>query len=328
LLVILSHSPELVDGNRSRELLSRAFGTLSFGELAVDGFFLISGYLIIGSWQSSASALSYAGKRIRRIYPGFLAASMVSILLVAPFAGATLSPVLLAKSVGRALALMKPLLPGTFPSLHYRDLNGSLWTIVYEARCYLLVAILGVCGLFSRPKLYLALTAALLLALVASPALGRWAPRVATFVGEPSDDLRFITIFLVGGAFWMLRGQLGYSMKRALLATMCLALLMPYPALANPATAVFGGYALFCCAFALHSRPLSRVGRRVDLSYGVYLYAWPIQQLLIQADRSINPWLLAVVTTLLACGMAWLSWTLVERPAMRGWAVKPQVLPA
>jgi peptidoglycan/LPS O-acetylase OafA/YrhL len=70
--VILSHSPELVDGNRSREILTTIFGTLSFGELGVDGFFLISGYLITKSLQDSGSVRTYIIKRVLRIYPGSL----------------------------------------------------------------------------------------------------------------------------------------------------------------------------------------------------------------------------------------------------------------
>jgi peptidoglycan/LPS O-acetylase OafA/YrhL len=86
-LVIISHSAELIDGNRSREPLTNLFGVLSFGELAVDAFFLISGYLVVQSFERSDSTLSYLMKRIRRIYPGFLVAYIACVFVVAPLVG-------------------------------------------------------------------------------------------------------------------------------------------------------------------------------------------------------------------------------------------------
>ena len=83
-LVLLSHSPELIDGNRDREILTRIFHTISAGELAVNTFFLISGYLIVQSWQRHPKAAVFLRKRIIRIYPGFILASLVSALIVGP----------------------------------------------------------------------------------------------------------------------------------------------------------------------------------------------------------------------------------------------------
>ncbi len=71
-VVILSHSAEILDGNRSRELLTNIFGTLSFGVAGVDGFFVISGYLITKSFLSSPTLFDYMKRRVLRIYPAFI----------------------------------------------------------------------------------------------------------------------------------------------------------------------------------------------------------------------------------------------------------------
>ena len=83
------------------------------------------------------------------------------------------------------------------------------------------------------------------------------------------------------------------------------------------ALAVFGGYLIFW--FALHCPvlPISRFTNKTDLSYGIYLYAWPVQSTIaFFADRTINPWALSAVTLALASAAAWVSWTFIEKPAL------------
>jgi peptidoglycan/LPS O-acetylase OafA/YrhL len=87
LLVILGHSPELVDGNQSREVLMRIFGTMTCGGFAVDGFFLLSGYLIMQSWERQPDGWKFLKKRLLRIYPGFIVASLICAFVVGPLAG-------------------------------------------------------------------------------------------------------------------------------------------------------------------------------------------------------------------------------------------------
>ena len=323
-LVIVAHSPEMLDGDSHRELLHRAFGTMTFGTLAVDAFFLISGYLIAASFAASSSFWSYLLKRVLRIYPAFLVCSLICILVVAPLAGAHLQA-LGQKDwmrVASRLAFLKaPEIKGAFTGLPYQALNGSAWTISYEFRCYLLAAAFGLVGFYRRRSLFLGLTAVLLLSnfvflLPQGQALLRVPGWFEAIFGAPDQALRLLSAFVVGTAFWLYRDGITYRWPIAAGCLLLLSGLMFVPTLAEVALIVLGGYVLFTVAFAATWRPLHTINAKDDISYGVYLYAWPIAALLIWWWPNVPVVGLGLITFIGAMLIGAASWFLVEKPAM------------
>lgn len=319
-LVIISHAPELLDGNRGREALTRLFGTISFGELAVDGFFIISGYLVVGSYLKRPVIGEYLLKRSARIYPGFIVASIVSLFVIAPLAGA--GPGQIKSDLWGALTrllLLQPPASAAFAGQPFSDLNGSLWTIAYEFRCYLLVLILGVLGCFRRPWL-IAIFAAASLSLfeLVAPAtfehIDGLLPYSPIWFGKADQTLRFDGIFLMGALFYLLRDRVRFTRQALLVALSALLACLFVSRLAEPAVAVFGAYIIFAAARWAGSTPISRINDETDVSYGVYLYAWPTTQLLVRYWPSMPPGLaeLATFSVVVPCG--WASWKLIEKP--------------
>lgn len=321
-LVIVAHSPEMLDGSLRREPLHMLFGGMSFGALAVDAFFLISGYLIAASFASSANPAAYFTKRILRIYPAFVVCSLLCVFIVAPLAGAELAalgPSAWARLGYRLVMLKAPEVEGAFKGLPYPALNGSAWTISYEFRCYILAALFGMAGLYRRPKIYAAFTTVVLLAsLIAAwpgaPALGAPGWFQALF-GDPQQDLRLLGAFMAGTCFWLYRG-IPLHGRWAAVATPLLIGLMFTP-LAETALVLLGGYILFWVAFKTRWKPLLTLNAKNDISYGIYLYAWPVGALLIWSWRSIPVSLLGLLTFAGAALLGAASWFLVEQPALK-----------
>ena len=328
--VILAHSPEILDGNRSRELITRIFGSSeSFGSLGVDGFFIISGFLVTRSWLSSDGAADYAKRRILRIYPGFVVASLVCALLVAPIFGAGLHALTsrrIASEIGRLPLLMPPHVGGVFPGLPYQDLNVPMWTIAYEFRCYILVALLGMAAVFSRRARFLLLPIPLA-CLVAAGFIDEnrdSGHALVTFLfGSAGHNVRLIGMFGAGMVFALFRERIPLLNSIAAVSGVALVLGLFSSVVSNLAIGVAGAYLIFWVAYRAPVFSLSRFTNRTDLSYGVYLYAWPIQSAVaFLTHRAINPWAMSGVTLVLAASAAWLSWTFIERPAM-SFAHKP-----
>ena len=320
ILVSLSHAPEITDGNASRELLHRfTRAPMTFGTLGVDGFFVLSGDLIIQSWLGDPEFLNFLRKRVLRIVPGYLVAVVLSTLAVGLLApGVALFfrglDVQFVKSV---VLLGSPATPPVFPGRPYPMVNAALYTISYEFRCYLLIALLGLCGVLRRPMLVLVATALLLSSLVyAAPFERMHQPRHLEFlVGQPGLAFRLTAVYLVGCCFYLFRDRTRFRPLFALVTTVVTVLCFAFaPARAEFAMVLGGAYLMFYLGQA-HLPWLSGMNRLPDTSYGIYLYGWPVESLWIWFHRG-SPWITFLGYTVICFGLGWLSWHFVERPAL------------
>ncbi|MEN9307076.1 MAG: hypothetical protein RL173_1008 [Fibrobacterota bacterium] len=318
-LVMLSHAPELLDGNRSREILTSIFQTLSFGEFAVNCFFLLSGYLICKSWMLRPEPISFLRNRMLRILPGYVVAFLASIFIAIIW---TDNPNFLRdldtpSAALRLLLLKQPpavAIPGGSP---HPEINGPLWSIEFEMRCYLLVLLLGTAGLL-RHRCTLPLIACTSLGFLlffpftsASPS---W-PTKAIF-SAPADCARLSLFFAVGGIFWIERKWIKRKGSIALISLGVLAACTFSYSLYEVALATAGAYVLFWLALT-PNRIFEWLRPRIDLSYGIYLYGWPAQRLVYWRFPGISPWLGFGLALLLVIPFALLSWKFVESPFLR-----------
>ena len=334
-LVLLAHAPELVDGDRRREPLTRVFGNLSCGELAVAGFFLLSGFLIVQSWQRQPRLQTFLANRALRIYPGFVVASLVSVCVVGALGAADarhyLARIDLPGLLQNVVFLRAPSTPPTFAGTAYAAVNANLWTISYEFACYLCAAGLGVCGLIRRRGAFLAFTLGVgawwLLPLIALPIitfiynhLGVAATKtvcaILRFDQENAVSAHLLLVFCAGGCFASFRDRLRFSIPWA-----CAALAVTVPCMfslvgSQLALVTLGAYAFFTFAFT-PVPGLAAFRGHTDISYGVYLYGWPVQKLLLWCWPGLSPWTLFALSAVGSTLAGWLSWQFVEHPCLR-----------
>jgi peptidoglycan/LPS O-acetylase OafA/YrhL len=267
---------------------------------------VLSGYLVAESWFFSSGAPGFMAKRVLRIYPAFILACLVCVVVVAPLGGGLLrsaSPAGLALST---LLLQEPRVPGAMATLPFQgSMDGSMWTIAVEFECYLGLAALGVIGVLRRPPLVhiAAWTAVLFYGGVTVLGLGTPFARLAVF-------------FAIGAWAYVFRDRVP---RRAWLAGAALALLVISDFLPGP---IYFLVLPFCWSYLvlwIASLPALRLPAwlaRSDYSYGTYLYGWPVQQLVIRDLGIVSPPLLFAIALPLTLAAAAFSWHVVERPAL------------
>jgi peptidoglycan/LPS O-acetylase OafA/YrhL len=326
MLVVWSHSFALYRGSEANEPLSLLTqGTINSGNLAVLVFFMISGFLITQSFDRSTGYWGFLKKRVARIHPGFIVATSICAFVVIPLYSRGTAYTL--GTVGRTIGF-NLLLQGYFPDPTpftrnpVEALNGSLWSIPFEFWCYLGVFALGGSG-FLKPRLRPFLICVfIMLALVRCwlELTGRkpGAGIIGQIIGWPYTWFRVLPCFLAGMLAYQYRDRLPRSLPIALLGPVLVVAAVNLPVSIAWKAAILGlifppavAYSLFYFAFKKQLLDAARFG---DFSYGTYLYAFPIQQML-RADfgTQLPFWLFIPIAMILSLAAGVLSWHCVER---------------
>ncbi len=278
------------------------------GQAGLAVLLVTSGYLIAASWESTASPLRFAWKRFLRIVPALVLAIFVTLFVIGPlmtshsyaeYFGALFSPAGLATvpffEDGSAI--------GLFQENPWTYVNGSLWTIPVEVALYGVVALLGIAGLLRRRGAIFALVGVNILL---------W---MVWFDDPRMAKIRFTLYFFIGAALYLHRERITYRpvVAGALILLLGLSTLTPYPAVAGLVCIPY----LVLYAAHLPVPYLNNFGRSGDFSYGIYIYHYPVQQVLIQATG--NALLLPALCGLsffVTFALAFLSWHVIEKRAL------------
>jgi peptidoglycan/LPS O-acetylase OafA/YrhL len=312
--VLFGHSWHIT-GTAGSDPISKLFGGYVWiGEVAVNGFFAISGFLVAGSFIRHG-LIGYSVARILRIWPGLIVCVLLSVFVLGWWE-TNLSTLdyfthIDTKRYLSNMALWPRVwwyLPGVFKDHHNAAINGSLWTLAPETGCYAALAILGFFGVLDTRWRASVMMMTLLL-------VGYSSFSNVPFFGSHAAWARPMSYFVIGVLVWFNRQSLPLHPAMAGAATLIvigiIASGIPKPAFYP----IFAACLVYLVFFAAYGLPHVNADRFPgDISYGLYIYAWPSQQFVFWHGQS--PWMNAALATLMAVILATASWYLIEKPAL------------
>ena len=316
LMVIYGHSFAITKLLGHIDIMQRWLRFTYSGGVGVDIFFAISGFLVTASYLNRRDWGDFMKSRCLRIFPGLAVCLLATVFLLGPVVSTLpamqyLTDPELYAYLFRNLTLVDLhfRLPGVFEHLPHDGVNGSLWTLPAEFFLYLLLGAFGVAGILFSRKGYLPFILVMCAAAVV----------IGLEIHFFANKLRFLRLFLLFATGSVLRVYgdripLSTWILAALTAVMVLARYHLKPQDFDYVFTPWLVYFTFWFAYVPNLHFFNRAG---DYSYGLYIYAFPVQQTLRQYIPDIMPLGLFALASLLTLGCAMLSWHLVEHPALR-----------
>jgi peptidoglycan/LPS O-acetylase OafA/YrhL len=307
-------------------------GHFPLGTLGVEIFFAISGFLVAKSWFSQPRLRAFAVKRGLRILPALTVTVVACAFVLGPAvtdqsarsyftsSDTYAYPVdnVAATATGSSVRKVDLSLPGVFKSAPDTAVNRSLWTLPIEVQAYMAIALLGLVGLLSAGLPALAAGFFALSIAPSSvgdlPAIG-WA--LHFIQGADGENAHLLTVFAVSALMYRYRTRI--SLRADLAAVAAIA------AVASLGTPIERGVLVLCIpylalSFAYRSwGGLRRLSDHADVSYGLYLLAFPVQQAIVHAwgDSLPAPGVVVAIALPITYLLALCSWHLVEKRALR-----------
>jgi len=310
--VMFSHAFLIATGSETTEPFVRLLGPGNIvGLYGVFTFFIISGFLLARSLSAGARPISYTVNRVLRLLPAFVFQLIVVALVIGPLcsslpAAEYLASPAIPEFVKSALnGLGDAQLPGVFnyPGDLATVVNGSLWSLRYEAQTYVFLLLLWTLLGGSR----------VVAGVIAVAALLTW---TVPFVENAILGVAYTLPYFAGGVVMhSVHRRFGTNLYGAGVSVVLLLLACVFDLQAY-AFALFGAYLVVF--LGERRNPGSGIADRIgDCSYGVYLYGWPAEQMVKQLTLTTDPMRLLALAVPVTFLLALISCHVIERPAMR-----------
>lgn len=312
-LVIISHSVPLSYGNSNREILfTITHGQITTGTFAVYIFFIVSGFLITQSWDRSKNIFKFLKSRILRIFPGIVVVVILSVFILGPIF-TSYKLINYFKDINTykylcsiSLVKMHYTLPGVFSNNAYKNvINGSLWTLMYEFGCYAIITFLGKMKMLNKKSiLFIFIVCYIFYVIKLTENF-----IIITFI-------RLLTYFIAGSVIYFFRDVIRLNFYYAVGFVLLLIISTKFGILEKTAMILLPYiiiYFVFCPKIKFN-----KFASRGDFSYGLYIYAYPIQQIIVNLFGGTMQWysnFLIAFPFVLLCSV--MSWYLIEKPCIK-----------
>ncbi|WP_128330686.1 acyltransferase [Apibacter sp. HY039] len=314
-LVLITHSYNLL---KIPEIFHKILG-VELSYIGLNGFFIISGYLIFKSFNRSNSVFRYLWNRILRIYPA-LAVVLILTFLFGYFVYQGEEPYFHSRTIlyyvpnGLSLIYLKTNISGFFSTNPYPgSVNGSLWTLIHEFGCYL---ILLPFYFFRRSKFLLYILTTLLLILlyfilIKNPSF--YHKQIHAFnVGK---FIEFLSFFIMGALFNFI--DITNKKRNYILISIGVSFFLIALFIDNLKLMSHIFLPLVIIPFGSLLTPAFSFLNKTDISYGVYIYSFLVQQSLIYFFNILQVEILIVLTIIISYILGYLSWNLIEKQALK-----------
>ena len=320
LFVMFAHAAHISLGKDFNEGLWQQPFTRAVLSAALPMFFTLSGFLVGGSMDRTRTVAKFLGLRAIRIYPALVVDILFTALIVGPLV-TTLSWEAYFTDPGFAAYLWNVtghdiifVLPGAFTENPQVYANLQLWTVPFELLCYIALAGMMAAAYFVRRSIVIPLGTCIVFALVMAHMVltTDW---LATDGHGPVSGPILILAFLLGVNIHLFRDRIPCS--PSIIGVLFFSSLIgfsfgPFDHIAG----VFPAALLTVCLGVLNPRRVNAI-KHADLSYGLFLYHYIVQQALISAAGGAMAWYILIpVSFILTLAFAYASWTLVEKPAL------------
>jgi peptidoglycan/LPS O-acetylase OafA/YrhL len=310
-LVIVSHSYGLLGKGKEQPALWYNDKHLILSDVGLFIFFTISGFLVTQSVINTDSLKEYAWKRVLRIMPALIVVNLACILMgcfvtTLPFNEYFFNAETWIYFLKNSTFLANQFtLPGVFTTLTDNSVNASLWTLLIEVQCYI-VLLMGATHIVTRKWLFLAC----FIIFEATRIYARVINKIEVASLDLEADFTYGTYFFLGSLYYCFKELV--PLKWLYVNVLLALALVTVPTIVQPVTeALF--FAYFILIIGTSKAVVDLKG--YDMSYGLYLYAFPVQQLVLYfVGYQINVGFHIGVSTVISLAFAFLSWVFIEKP--------------